>query len=205
LADAEPIPPHPVHACGSFPEPHDEVPRKANAAEQVGVGQQCGGEHPGVETVVLASRVGEAVAEAVCLAGVDGVDLKASLEKGGDDGPVRSFESDGNRISCALGLLADPADHVGKAGSGVGEHALSAGLSSGVHQKDVVGGLAPVNTSEPLESGGHGGRSFESELGEGLTRPRHAPSPILALDRRRLFTTGRPSRPSVGVRVLSRC
>ena len=62
--------------------------------EAARIGAQGGGHHFGVAAVVLGAGQGEAVAEAIHLLGVDGVNHEAALEQRFDHGAVRDLDRD---------------------------------------------------------------------------------------------------------------
>ena len=94
-----------------FPQLDHQWVVQTRAAKTRLIGAQRVAEHEGVAPVVFGAGHGVAVAKAIELPGVDGVDVKATLNQGLDYGAARDLDGDGDlfrmaflRKNCRAGL-----------------------------------------------------------------------------------------------------
>jgi hypothetical protein len=94
------------------------------ATEQMPIGPQPVGRNVRVASVVLGTGNTEAVAQAVELLGIDGVDGEAPIQQSIDDGPVRNLDGDGDDV-CVACDREDPIAQIRQTSAAVRELALS--------------------------------------------------------------------------------
>src|SRR5436190_18714563 len=146
-----------------FPELDDNGIGDGQQAEAARVGAQGRGQHLGIATVVLAARRREAVAEAVELLGVDGVDVEAALEQRLDDGPVRHLDGDVDLAGVdGPARRQQPVRHLGQSFAAVPEELLGNVPPIAIGDADMVVLTRPIDAGVPLSLIGHVGSPFET-------------------------------------------
>ena len=134
-----------------FPELDDDRVACLQSTEAMAIGAQGAGEHMGVAAVVLGAGDGEAVAEAVELLGVDGMDGEALLEQGVDHGAVRHLDGNGDRLWRGAAGLHEPVAQLGQAASAVGKRPFAQDGAKRVHQAHLMRLGRPVDAGEPFK------------------------------------------------------
>ena len=114
-------------------------------SEAFRIGAQRRGQRLGVAPVVLGAGGREAVAEAVELHGIDGVDQKARFHQGFDHGSVRRLDGDPDQVRRALVAVEEPVAHGGEPHAAMGERPLLDDLAPVIHQADVMFSASPVH------------------------------------------------------------
>src|SRR5262245_4816169 len=132
-----------------FPELDNDGVGDGQLAEGPHIGAEAVRQHIGVAAIILGPGDREAVAKAVELYGVDGINIETALEQGLDDRPVRRLDGDMNLARVASTRLQQPGNHVGEAGPAMREPALSDLVTSLVAQRNDMLLRAPVNPNEP--------------------------------------------------------
>src|SRR5262249_25520152 len=98
---------------------------------------------------ILGASDREAVAEAVELLGVDGVNIETALEQGLDDRPVRRLDGNMDLARLASTRLQQPSNHVGEAGPTMRELALTDLAAALVVERDDMFLRCPINPHQP--------------------------------------------------------
>jgi hypothetical protein len=133
-----------------FSELDDDGFGDGQPAECPHVGPEAVRQHIGVTAVILGPSDSEAVAKAIELLGVDGIDIETALEQGLDDRPVRRLDGDMDLARRPSACFQQPGDHVTEARPPVREFPLSDFRTCVVVQRDDMLLRCPINTYEPF-------------------------------------------------------
>ena len=163
--------------------------------EATRIGAQGGGHHLGVAAVVLGASHREAVAEAIHLLRVDGVNLEAALDQRLDHGAVRDL--DGDVDLAGLGSAArcqQPGGHLGQSFAAVLEDFLADLAAFAVRQKHMMALARPIDAGIPSLFISHARSPLEKTSRRNLRRSLYWRSES-RLQVRRGLPTGHRSRP----------
>jgi hypothetical protein len=131
-------------------------------AQAARIGPQCRGHHLGVSAVVLGAGHGEAVAEAIHLLRVDGVNLEAPFHQRLDHRAVRHLDRDQHLGSFARAACRhQPSRHVGQAFTAMLEPLLADLVTLGISEEHKMAFRRPVDAGVPLLLIGHAVSSIE--------------------------------------------
>src|SRR5262249_6152009 len=117
--------------------------------ERAAVGSERRGQRLCVSAIVFGSRRREAIAEAVELARVDGVDLEPAIEKRLNDGAVRNLDRNMNIFRLAAACADEPIAHLCEPFTAMCEGPFAKPLAIGVGKPDVMLLGRPVDAREP--------------------------------------------------------
>ena len=106
--------------------------------ERAAIGSERGGQRLCVPAIVLGSSRREAVAKAVELPRIDGVDLEPVIEKRLDDGAMRNLYPNMDFFRLAAACGDEPAAHLCQPLAAVVEGLLAEALAAGIGKPRVV-------------------------------------------------------------------
>jgi len=133
-----------------FPELDNERLGNGQFAEQPHVGPEAVRQHIGIKAVILRPRDREAIAEAVELLGVNGIDVDAALEQCFDDRAMRCLDGGMHLTGLAAARLQKPGDHIAESNATMSKLTLPDLLASVIAERDDMLLRSPVNTDEPF-------------------------------------------------------
>ena len=171
---------------------------RRQAAEAARIGPERVTEHLGIAAVVLGPGWREAVAEAVELLRVDGMDGKAALDQAFHHRPMGHLDCHMDRAGRPARHLEYPIGQLGEPCTAVSKAALPDFAASGIQQTDVMRLGRPVDAYEPVAF-------FVHLLHPPCGRAAAMPADPCTGARWRRLPTGHPSRPPTGARVPPRC
>ena len=145
---------------------------ESEAAEAMRIGPQGIAEHLRIAPIVLGAGDGEAVAEAVELLGIDGVDEEAALEQRLDHGAVADLDGDGDRARLGAAAGHQPVAEFGKSGAAMGDLALADDPARSIEQADLMFAARPVDAGEPCCFAHH--RLSSYRFGHATATPCHS-------------------------------
>ena len=155
-----------------------------------------------VATIVLGPRHREAVAKAIELFGIDGINVEIALEQRLDDRAMGRLDGDLDLARFASTRLQQPGNHVGETSSAVRELPLSDFLTCVIVQRDNMLLRSPINTHEPSSFFIHHALSVDwrhmpapIDRARKQCEPHRDPNLFLYRRSRRELPTGRWSRP----------
>src|SRR5713226_8803272 len=178
-----------------FPEFDDGGIGGGELAEAMRIGAQGRGHHQGVAAVVLGAGHRVAVAEAVHLLGIEGMDGEAALDQRLDHRPMRHL--DGDVDLAGLGGAAgrqQPGHHLGQALAGMLEDFLADVAALLIDEPHMVALAGPVDTAIPSFLIAHAVTPLQTASHRDPCRYLYWCSPRSRRERHRL-PTGRRSRP----------
>jgi hypothetical protein len=159
-------------------ESNDEWLIDAEFPEMVDIGAKRVRQDEGIEAVVLGAGHGMAVAEAVELLGIDGIDVNATLEQGFDDGAVGQLDGDGTSNGLRVAMLEKRIDETVDSHGGMLDAKFGQFTAVLVEQTDLVELTAIVDAGEQNIGFAHSGSTSSCEI-RSAPRCRIAPVPAL--------------------------
>ena len=121
------------------------------------IGAQCRRQSAGIAAIVLGAGHRKAIAEALELLRIDGVDVEAPLHQRFDHRSVRNLDRNMDLGRVGLTGRGQPAGHLGKASAAMGEDTLTDIVAVLVGQSNVVALASPVDAGEPSSLCVHAG------------------------------------------------
>ena len=132
-----------------LPQFNDDGIGDGKRSEATQIGAQGRGHHLGVTAVVLGTGQREAVAEAIHLLRVDGVNLEAALDQRLDHGAVRDLDCDMDLGWYAAARRRQPDRHLGETLAAVPENFLADPAAVLVRQENMMALARPIDASIP--------------------------------------------------------
>ena len=117
--------------------------------ERAAIGPERRGQRLCVAAVVLGARRREAVAKAVELPWIDGVDLEAAIEERLDDGAMRNLDRNMDILRLADACRDEPIAHLRQPLAAVCEGPFAKSLTAGVGKPHVMLLGRPVDAHKP--------------------------------------------------------
>src|SRR5208337_4344508 len=117
--------------------------------ESPAVGSQRRGQSLSVPAVVLGARSREAVAKAVELLGIDGVNIEPAIKKRLDDGAVRNLDRNMHIFRAAAACGDKPIAHLRKPFAAVLEGSFAKAFAAGIGKPDIVLLGCPIDAGKP--------------------------------------------------------
>ena len=117
--------------------------------ERAAIGSERRGQRLCVPAIVLGARRREAVAKAVELPRIDGVDLEPAIEKRLDDGAMRNLDRNMDIFRLAAACRDEPIAHLRQPLAAVFEGPFAKPLAAGVGKPDVMLLGRPVDARKP--------------------------------------------------------
>ena len=117
--------------------------------ERAAIGSKRRGQRLCVPAIVLGARRREAVAKAVELPRIDGVDLEPPIEKRLDDGAVRNLDRNIDVFGLAAACGDEPIAHLRQPLAAVFEGPFAEALAAGIGKPDVMFLGGPIDACKP--------------------------------------------------------
>src|SRR5205085_6374192 len=108
-----------------FPQFDEQRLGKRQLAEGPHIRSERVREHLSIAAIVLGAGRGEAIAKAIELLGVDGIDLETAFKQCFNHRPVRHLDSDMHTPRLAIRYTAEPSGHVRTAIPAMSKHTLA--------------------------------------------------------------------------------
>src|SRR5271166_5777698 len=121
--------------------------------ESPAVGSQRRGQSLSVPAVVLGARSREAVAKAVELLGIDGVNIEPAIKKRLDDGAVRNLDRNMHIFRAAAACGDKPIAHLRKPFAAVLEGSFAKAFAAGIGKPDIVLLGCPIDLRKEATAG----------------------------------------------------
>ena len=177
-----------------LPQFNDDGIGDGKRSEATQIGAQGRGHHLGVTAVVLGTGQREAVAEAIHLLRVDGVNLEAALDQRLDHGAVRDLDCDMDLGWYAAARRRQPDRHLGETLAAVPENFLADPAAVLVRQENMMALARPIDASIPSSFINHPRSPLKRTSRRNLRRSLYWRSES-GLRVRRGLPTGHRSRP----------
>ena len=117
--------------------------------ERAAIGSERRGQRLGVPAIVLGARRREAVAKAVELPRIDGVDLEPAIEKRLDDGAMRNLDRNMDVFRLAAACGDEPIAHLRQPLAAMLEGPFAKALAAGIGKPDIMLLGRPVDARKP--------------------------------------------------------